>query len=227
MNYNITPINITNGLSDHEISGGKTYLILLDSPPLANVRVKLDSNTSDEIPLSNDYAIKFPEAKRIYISCDALEGEQIKIATSNNLNGAFEILPSPVVDSIEEVGALNDIGETLFSKLDKIVNPYELSETVLAKNTTGTDANYLIINNLDCDKIRLKHSIGNSGGNYYYSSIILIDGHAVSNCRSRLLGGSWLQVLNDEVELYGVRGKRLVMWGSNASCFLEKYNKKQ
>lgn len=104
--YNIADISITNGLKNHPLVSGMDYLILLEAPAGADIRVKLNDNTAKEIPLKENYAIKSKNVNNIYIMANEIDGGMIKIGQSNTVED-FEILTSPSLEFTKEV--LNEL----------------------------------------------------------------------------------------------------------------------
>lgn len=167
VNYNIIPLDISDGLDNHSISAGKTYLILLSAPSGANVKIRLDSNEADQIPLDTNYGIKFDKATQIYVSADAVAGESISIGVSDTSVGDFEVFPSPTVDQIDTIGevtTLAGISTALNTALDKIINPYN-PPTIIKGETNSSSLTTLHSATLNCDKIVIDFMGGSDKGN--------------------------------------------------------------
>ncbi len=149
VNYNIVTLNISNGLDNVAISAGRNYLILLEASNSANVRIKLNDNMSDDIPLQENFAIAMGSNTEIYVSADAVPGEFIKIGQSATADD-FHIITSPSLDTV-----IKDFSPELLKKLDKIANPYILSGTIQGDTSLVGNVVSLYNMTLDCDKIVL------------------------------------------------------------------------
>lgn len=135
IDYNVFNLSLNNGLENHAISSGKDYIILLKAPVNANVRVRLNSNQGDLIPLKENYAIKASNVKEIFISADIVENQVITIGQSNSVDG-FEIITAPTINSIEEIGKIKIIEDIFapknsFSQTITSGNFYELNTNIL------------------------------------------------------------------------------------------------
>ncbi len=148
ISYNVFDLDISNGLHNFPISAGRNYLILLDAPFDANVRVKLNDNNADDIPIKKDFAIEMKGNTEIYISADAIPDAKIKIGQSSNAED-FHIVTSASLHSI-----ISNFGTDALTQLDKIINPYRLSGTIQAAADYNTETSLLNLV-LDCDKIVL------------------------------------------------------------------------
>ena len=158
IDYNVFNLSLNNGLENHAISSGKDYIILLKAPVNANVKVRLNSNQGDLIPLKENYAIKASNVKEIFITADIVENEVITIGQSNSVDG-FEIITAPTINSIEEIGILKEVQKvssfdnTLLTQLDKIINPYEYSG-LISGSFNGNTSLFEVLNIIiPCDKI--------------------------------------------------------------------------
>lgn len=100
--YNIVNLPIDNGLKNEEISSGRNYLILLESPSNANVKVRFNGTTTDQIPLKENFAINCANAKTVHISCDAVAGGKIVLGQSNTKD-ALQIFPVPSLEFSDEI----------------------------------------------------------------------------------------------------------------------------
>jgi hypothetical protein len=213
VNYNIIDKSINTALDNFEISGGKTYIILLEAPTGANVRIRLDDNTADEIPLDTNYGLKFSKATRIYVSSDAVSGQAIKIGVSDTTTGEFEVLPSPTVDQIDTIGEVTElagISTALNTALDKIINPYQVP-TITTGDTNSTSDITLISKTLTCDKIICFLAIDELTSHYDTVSTgitLYIDGHAVCNTGKTIDATGYS---SSNITLEGVRGKALLI----------------
>ena len=147
--YNVFDLDISNGLHNFPVASGKNYFILLDAPFNANVRVKLDDNSADDIPLQKDFAIEMRGNTEIYVSADAVPGAKIKIGQSSSVQD-FHIITSPSLHSV-----IANFGADALKQLDKIVNPYRLSGTIQGDTSLSGSIVSLYSMVLDCDKIVL------------------------------------------------------------------------
>ncbi len=151
ISYNVFDLDIGNGLHNFPISAGRNYFILLDAPFDANVRVKLNDNNADDIPIKKDFAIEMSGNTEIYISADPIPGAKIKIGQSSSAKD-FHIVTSASLHSV-----IANFGTDALTQLDKIINPYELTGTIQASSTYNTETSLLNLV-LDCDKIVLNLS---------------------------------------------------------------------
>ena len=222
IDYNIVNLSIENGLKNYEIASNKNYIHLLEVPPLANVRVKLNNNMGDDIPLKENYAIKSGLIEKIYISADSVPGGTIKIGQSNSADG-FEIITAPTINSIDSLGSiaiLNDMHDNLISKLDKIINPYILqNETILNQHTTSTLTVFDKV--LSCDRIDINLSLHISSNNnvwgriFFYIDEVLVQ--QFDKYASTTIG--FLDYNNKEFYLETIKNKRfrIDVVGSNTT----------
>ncbi len=149
ISYNVFDLDIGNGLHNFPISAGRNYLILLDAPFDANVRVKLNDNNADDIPIKKDFAIEMSGNTEIYISADPIPGAKIKIGQSSSTKD-FHIVTSPSLHSV-----IANFGTDALNQLDKIINPYRLSGTIQGDTSLHGSVVSLFNMTLDCDKIVL------------------------------------------------------------------------
>jgi len=93
-NYNLAHIPIDKGLKKDPLHGGR-YLYLSDAPDNANVRISINANTNDEIPMKKGKSIKLPFiSDKFFVSCDPVAGGSIDIIISDNQNFSIEDTPS-------------------------------------------------------------------------------------------------------------------------------------
>ena len=226
INYNILNLSIDQGLKNLPIASGKNYLILLSAPPGANVRVKLNNNSGDDIPLKENYAIKSTDIQNIYISADSVANGVLVFGQASNADN-FEIITAPIINSIESIGEIVDFNEVLLNKLDKIVNPYEFYQE-FSGSTTST-SNTIVFNNvLDCDKIVINFTTLQLSTTAICKVVATLD--------SSYIGGSFTYAestfgyISKEcgtLEFDNVRGKVLNIVSSFHGAFiLRKYNLK-
>jgi len=102
INYNIVQLSLDNGLTNKAISSGRDYLILLESPANANVKIKLGESTADAIPLKENYSLNTSNVKDIFVSCDSIAGGRILIGQANTKED-LQIFPVPSLEFSNEV----------------------------------------------------------------------------------------------------------------------------
>lgn len=106
-NYNTIRLSIDKGLSDVKCGTAGDYVMLLDAPAIANVRVKLNDQSSDEIPLKTYHSIEAKGIDVIYVSADAIENETITIVQAKSSNEFKMITPASDVN-LKEVSSFSD-----------------------------------------------------------------------------------------------------------------------
>lgn len=151
ISYNVGTKDISNGLVDFEILSSTDYFILLKAPTNANLTLKLNSNTNQPIPLKEGFQVEFKNVGKLYLSCDAVEGESIVWGQSD---GNLIIKPNPTINAIDTVTEIHQFNDILLTQLDKIINPY-ITETLLNLDFIGDNSavNILSINNCDFDSL--------------------------------------------------------------------------
>lgn len=181
--YNVASQDISNGLTDFEVSSGQDYFILLSAPTNANVRVKLNSNTAPAIPIYEFWQFKSADLNKLYISADAVAGASI---TYGQADGNVEITTNPQIgsiDSITEVQKVSDFDTVLIDKLDKVINPYQ-SSTVTYGESNSTSFVNILQKTITCDKIKINlTSPANkiNGYGYWGGIIVTIDGILITS----------------------------------------------
>lgn len=223
--YNVGTQDISNGLRDFEISSSQDYFIILKAPTNANITIKLNSNDNHEIPLKDGWQISSKDVGKMYLSCDAIEGESITYGQSD---GNLIITPNPTINAIDTITYLNNLGTNVINQLEKIVNPYTLiSDEKLYLNT---QANTTIFNAmLDCDKFIFDYSFALHYPVFYGLHIFIND--TIVKTYGHYNSGQ-PQTTSNEIhfELEQARGKsiRIEVLGTNIIlnyCF-KKYNLK-
>ncbi len=210
VNYNIVTLDISKGLDNVAISAGRNYLILLEASNSANVRIKLNDNMSDDIPLQENFAIAMSSNTEIYVSADAVPGEFIKIGQSATADD-FHIITSPSLDTV-----IKDFSPELLKKLDKIANPYELSGTIQGDTSLNGSVVSLYNMTLDCDKIVLTlvrdnkkfQNIGNVESEHAVYAYLNDKPVAGLECIKE-----WNMDMNNHIEVESVRGMVLHILG--------------
>ncbi len=210
VNYNIATLDISKGLDNVAISAGRNYLILLEASNSANVRIKLNDNMSDDIPLQENFAIAMSSNTEIYVSADAVPGEFIKIGQSATADD-FHIITSPSLDTV-----IKDFSPELLKKLDKIANPYRLSGTIQGDTSLVGSIVSLFNMTLDCDKIVLTlvrdnkkfQNIGSVSGEHAVYAYLNDKPIAGLECIKE-----WNMDMNNHIEVESVRGAVLHILG--------------
>ncbi len=210
VNYNIVTLDISQGLDNVAISSGRNYLILLEASNSANVRVKLNDNMSDDIPLQENFAIAMKNNTEIYVSADPVPGEFIKIGQSATADD-FHIITSPSLDTV-----IKDLSPELLKKLDKIANPYELSGTIQGDSSWIGSVVSLFNMTLDCDKIVLTlvrdnkkfQNIGNVSSEHAVYAYLNDKPIAGLECIQ-----NWNMDMNNSITVESVRGMTLHIIG--------------
>jgi hypothetical protein len=225
VNYNIPKLDISNGLNNVQISSGMNYLILIDAPANANVRIRLNDSTADEIPIEEKYAIKTKDVKNIYVSADAIEGRFITFAQGNTADD-FEIVTNPYISSIDDIGNVQMFGEQLLSKLDKIMNPFnDWVNLVTFHNTTSSSVQ---IFNAVCDFDELQintnlvylSSVGSASMPMYLDGDLFFYPICYSTNPDKNI--------QQKITVRDIRGKRLAIYGSGyVVLHMEKRTLKQ
>lgn len=212
--YNIFNLNIHNGLKDHQIANGMDYLILLSVPTNANVTVKIDDINASEIPLRENYALVSKKVDKLYINCNAVENENIKLGQSDTVED-FQLITSPTINDIESINIINnvekvkDFDNALLSKFDKIVNPYETA--VLTPFWVHSNSRVTVLEKvLNCDKIIIDY-IGaiftaDSNAQQNGNAIVYLDNEMIDT--SGGYGGN-AGTGKHHIELENIRGKTL------------------
>ncbi len=210
VNYNIVTLDISDGLDNVAISSGRNYLILLEASNSANVRIKLNDNMSDDIPLQENFAIAMSGNTEIYVSADAVPGEFIKIGQSATADD-FHIITSPSLDTV-----IKDFSPELLKKLDKIANPYSLSGTI--QGDTSLEGNVVSLYNmtLDCDKIVL--TLVRDNKRFRNIGLISSEHSIYAYLNDKPIAGlecikTWNMDMNNSITVESVRGMSLHIMG--------------
>jgi len=120
VNYNIINKSINLGLHQEPIGNGG-YIKLLEAPTSADVLIHLNDKNADGIPLKAYHSIEADNIERVYISCNAVNGETIRIAQAKT-SKEFKII-TPVTDiAVDEIGGYS---ANALSLIDKVFNPFE------------------------------------------------------------------------------------------------------
>ncbi len=219
VNYNVVTLDISHGLDNVAISAGRNYLILLEASNSANVRVKLNDNMSDDIPLKENFAISMKNNTEVYISADACKNEFIKIGQSATADD-FHIITSPSLDTV-----IKDFSPELLKKLDKMANPYRHSGTIQGDTSRPGSIVSLFNMVLDCDKIVLTLvrdnkkfvNIGNIGTEHSIYAYLNDKPIAGLECIK-----DWNLDMNNTITVESVRGMTLHILGRIASTAADR-----
>ncbi len=215
ISYNVFDLDISNGLHNFPISAGRNYLILLDAPFDANVRVKLNDNNADDIPIKKDFAIEMSGNTEIYISADPIPGAKIKIGQSSSAKD-FHIITSASLHSI-----ISNFGTDALTQLDRIINPYRLSGTIQGDTSLNGSVVSLFNMILDCDKIVLTlvrdnkkfQNIGNVSSEHAIYAYLNDKPIAGLECIKE-----WNMDMNNSITVESVRGMTLHIMGRIATA---------
>jgi hypothetical protein len=109
--YQVIEKDITNGLKNEQVDilGDGNYIILQYAPSNANVRIRINSNFNASILLRANSGIEAKGIKKIYVECDAVEGEKITFIHSKSseelryIPPTFGKLDIGTVDAIKKV----------------------------------------------------------------------------------------------------------------------------
>lgn len=130
--YKITPHPIDKGLDNKKLPSDMDYLIILSSPPDANIRVRVDETGADEIPLEEKEGIEVKKTSKVYLSCDPIVNGEIVVAQSDSMTG-FKIITAPTIKDIQMISKVDQIGDT-FTPSDTVTQ-----ETVITGGTYDLD----------------------------------------------------------------------------------------
>ncbi len=218
MSYNIITKSLETKLNGYSVSsmGAGNYITLLSAPPLANVYLQINDNTSPKIPFNEGDSLEAIDINRIYITADVVVGGKLVFGQSNAKD--FKIIPAPKVKDIEEIGKIGEFDDVLLKALDKIINPYEEPTTITA-STSVTAYVTMLDKILNCDKINL-HYIGSILSND--SSNGLQFGHIDIFLDDKLIavsGGYNYQsgIGEGNLSLQNIKGKKLTIKAYTAS----------
>lgn len=104
---NKIPLDISNGLTDHEIGAGE-YIILTKGPTGANVTVKANDSFKAGWPLKVGHSLRGKkEIRKIFVSCDAVAGESITLHQADS-NDDFELTTPPSTVDVDTITKIDD-----------------------------------------------------------------------------------------------------------------------
>ncbi len=215
ISYNVFDLDISNGLHNFPISAGRNYLILLDAPFDANVRVKLNDNNADDIPIKKDFAIEMSGNTEIYISADPIPGAKIKIGQSSNAKD-FHIVTSASLHSV-----IANFGTDALTQLDKIINPYRLSGTIQGDSSWIGSVVSLFNMTLDCDKIVL--TLVRDNKKFINIGTVSAEHAVYAYLNDKPIAGlecikDWNMDMNNSITVESVRGMTLHIMGRIATA---------
>lgn len=220
ISYNVGTKDISNGLVDFEILSSTDYFILLKAPTNANLTLKLNSNTNQPIPLKEGFQVEFKNVGKLYLSCDAVEGESIVWGQSD---GNLIIKPNPTINAIDTVTEIHQFNDILLNQLDKITNPYIFENVNIRHTDTATP---VLLETLQCDMIEINICAGGYAfgqGGHSGGAVVKIDNIEVLTAHNEV---------NKTIFIKDCKGKLLeIILHSDAphyisSASINKYTKK-
>lgn len=225
--YNVGTQTLDNGLNDIEIASGLDYLIILDAPANANIKIRLNENTAPQIPMKDGWQIETLEVDKIYLSCDAVVGGVI---TYGQADGNIKIQPNPTINAIEKIAEIESFSPALLASITSALNPYDDPTSVIGGSTSTSVVTLLDIT-ADFDKLVFSGAITYSGsfGNYTgWTGIgLLIDNEPVFGVSGGIVKGN-----SGNSTFENIRGKNIkVIHNGNSTSsrggyILQKFNKK-
>ena len=227
-NYNIIPLSIDNGLNAVQVGTAGGYIRLLEAPAAANVFIHLNESNADPIPLKVYHAIEATDIERIFVTCNAVPGETIKIVQANKAEDFKMITPASDV-KLQSLGSYESVA---LEQLDKIINPYNHPSFIYGETSSSSQVT-LIDKTLECDKIKVILNFGrDTHSNNRFDGLIYthIDGNFIASCgMNENANGQPFGVF----ELENIRGRQLKIVGSvsgdtdcTASFTLQEYTLK-
>lgn len=96
--YNIITLDISNGLEKYECGTGGGYIVLISADPRANVSIALNDNDADDIPVKPYHGITASNVTKLYVSCNAVLGEKIKILQASSIKEVALLYTSSPTD---------------------------------------------------------------------------------------------------------------------------------
>lgn len=229
-NYNVIPLSIDKGLDGVQVGTAGGYIRLLEAPATAEVFIHLNDKQADGIPLKVYHAIEATDIERIFVTCNAIPGETIKIVQANTAEDFKMVTPASDV----KLSALGSYESVALDQLDKIINPYTLSSSITATGNY-TSLTTILSKTLSSNiaKIRvilLAPTEQNINGNIIGSTSLLIDGNLIATAGSAYNTGGGSTCV--ELEFFNVAGKTIssqeIGYGTTyyGSITLEEYTLK-
>lgn len=97
-NYNVINLSIENGLNTVPIGTAGGYISVLEAPTNANIRIHLNDQMADGIPLKAYHSIEAENINKIFVSADAVSGGTIKILQASQSKDFKLIMPASNVN---------------------------------------------------------------------------------------------------------------------------------
>lgn len=213
LSYNVFKHPTDEAKTNLEITNGMNYLFLAKASAGTNVRVRLNSNTADEISLDQNYAINTKGLKELFVSWDSVAGGTVEIIQAKN-SDIFQMFTSPKMGDIDEIGTINAFSSTLLNELSNAMNPYNVTSSESHIHSTAITT--LLSKTLTCDKIKIKICAGiqsdtaNKRRPYGFIDV-KINGTiiAVADGNNNVSDTQW----EDEIEIYVNSGDSLEIVG--------------
>lgn len=211
---NTISLSIDTALNRVPFGTGGGYIRLLSGPTGANVKIHLNDKNADGIPLKTYHAIEASDINNVFISCNAVPGETIKIVQAKTSKDFRMITPASDVN-IENIGGYES---NALAQLDKIMNPYQAEvltsfAVVSAINTT------LFSKVLTCDKIEVNFNSGGVAKGNIGDLYLVIDGATVFRqyrINDAIYSGEY-SFPNEKAVFENVKGKTVTIHGMNNS----------
>ncbi len=203
-NYNVMTLSINEALNHVPFGTGGGYIKLLKAPTSANVLIHLNDSNADGIPLKAYHEIEASNIDKVFISCNAVDGETIEIVQAKTSKD-FKMI-TPVSDiAVDEIGGYS---ATALALLDKVIKPYNIPTLSIAQ-TNNSGITTLLNKTLTSDKILINLSYGNGDGGQYQSGIVAkLDGVLVCGQLAYASG-----LTNSKTTLEDIKGKTLTIEG--------------
>lgn len=164
-NYNVIPLSIDKGLDGVQVGTAGGYIRLLEAPATAEVFIHLNDKQADGIPLKVYHAIEATDIERIFVTCNAIPGETIKIVQANTAENFKMVTPASDV----KLSALGSYESVALDQLDKIINPYVLDTVSAGTNNNTTEAVFLS-KTTTADKLRVRLIASSQSISFLYSN---------------------------------------------------------
>lgn len=206
--FNPIRMDTTTAISNEQRGNDGDYIILASSPAGSNVRIRLNDNTGPEIEMHNRYAVRAKGINRFFVTADAVAGGEIIFYQSDSIED-FELITPP--QAVEEVASL---GADALTQLDKIMNPYNSTSTLV--ESSATTLTTILSKVLTVDKIELflDSGIYCTGGTFAYV-IAELDGVEIGSASNYYSAGQGGLNTKFQNSIYSCTGKTLVIKGMN------------
>lgn len=228
-NYNIIPLSIDQGLDHVPVGTAGGYIRLLEAPASANVLIHLNDRNADGIPLKTYHAIEATNIEKIFVTCNALAGEQIKIVQANTSEDFKMVTPASDV----KLSSLGSYESLALSQLDKIINPYN-HPIVTQGYSNASGALVQFSKTTLSDMIKFNISINCNDGSYNGGDGVVEirkNGNIVFSVSNSNVAptdnsktGEFFCKSGDLVEIYSYNGDNSI--NKNISYYIEEYKLK-